>query len=132
MPLRKMLVFALAGALLVGVVGVGYARYSAQKAEARLQALRDEEIAASEAQRKMLKAQLEDNRALVAAAEAELANARTDDERASARAKRDLAREQLRKLMGRLPAVGIPMKRQTASSAEPCKCQAGDPLCSCL
>jgi hypothetical protein len=71
----------------------------------------------------------------MAAAQGELANAKSDADRANAQAKLAAAQDQQRRTQANIAAVKAANPAVKPGGNTPkaaCTCQAGDPLCSCL
>ena len=80
-------VVAIGAVLVFGGAGGGYAFWSTQQESARIQALKDQEIAAKQQQLDKLMADLKAQQDQMTNAQAELANAKSDADRANAQAK---------------------------------------------
>src|SRR6201999_1994099 len=99
------LVVGIGAVLVFGGAGGGYLLVSNQKEAERIQALKDKEIAEQKAQLDKLMADLKAQQDAMAAAQAELASAKSDADRASAQAKLAAAQEQQRKTQANIAAV---------------------------
>ena len=127
------------GALLIlGGAGGGYAFYRSGVEQARITALKNQEIAEQKAQLDKLMSDFKAQSEAVAAAEAAAAKATSETERLAAREKLAAAQAEQKKTQANIAAVqgggrpggGTAPARTTPRAA--CTCQAGDPLCSCL
>lgn len=121
---------AVAAALLLALGGNAYIQD--QRETARIQALKDEEIAAQKAQLEKVIAELKAQQEAIASAQSELASAKSDADRMMAQAKLAAAQEQQRKTQSAIQAARPASSRAGAAGAKPaCACVAGDPLCAC-
>jgi hypothetical protein len=127
---------AVAASVLLAGLGGGYAFHSSATEQARITALKDEEIRAKEAALSKLLADLKAQNDAVAMAQADAANAKSDADRLAAQAKLAQAQESARNTQASIAAVrtgGQAKAGAGGKSPRPaCTCQAGDPLCSCL
>ena len=132
---KKQLTYMLVGIVafaLIGGVGGGYAVYTSGEENKRVQGLKDQEIAAKQAQLDKLMADLKSQQDSIAAAQAEAANAKSDADRANAQAKLAAAQEQQRKTQANIATIKRDVVAKPGAPKPACTCQAGDPLCSCL
>jgi hypothetical protein len=98
----------------------------------RIQAEKDREIAAKQADLDRLMRLLKEQQEAVAVAQAEAANAKDESDRIAAQAKLAAAQEQQRATTKSISAAAAGRPARTSNAKAACTCQAGDPLCSCL
>lgn len=127
--LRRWAPLVLAAGLVLALGG--YHRSRTAEAE-RVQQEKERNLAESEARLMKLQAELKEQAEAVAAAEAALASARSEADRAAAEASLKAAQSREQKTAESLRA-GTAAGRPKASGAKAaCQCKPGDPLCSCL
>jgi colicin import membrane protein len=126
------MVVGIGAVLIFGGIGGGYAFYSSQQESQRIQKLKDAEIAAKQAQLDKLMADLKTQQDQMAAAQAEIANAKSAEDRANAQAKLVAAQEQQRRTQASIATIKKDVSTKSGGTKSDCKCQPGDPLCSCL
>jgi colicin import membrane protein len=135
---KKQLLFGVIGIaalMILRGIGGGYAFYANAKEAARIQALKDKEIAEQKEQLATLMNQLKAQNDAVAAAQADAENAKNEADREAARAKLAEAQKQataIQSRIGRLQHSGGGSTSKPSTPKPACTCQAGDPLCSCL
>lgn len=126
------------GALLIlGGAGGGFAFYKSAQEQARITALKNQEIAEKQAQLDKLMGELKAQNDAIAQAQAEAASAKSEADRAAAQAKLAAVQDQQKKTQATINAVrNAPVGAGAGGGSKParpaCTCQAGDPLCSCL
>lgn len=116
------------------VLGIAVHHQHQRNETRRMEAQKQRELAEQQAQLDRLIADLKAQQDALAGAQAELANARSDQERMMAQAKLAAAQEKQRATASQFSAVKSSARAggSTGSAKAACNCQPGDPLCSCL
>ncbi len=132
---RKQFIGLLFLVLVLGGAGGGFAFWASAKEQARIQAMKDREIAEKQGQLDRLMAELKSQNDAIAQAQADAANAKSEADRAAATAKLLAAQEMQKKTQANIATI----RTQTTTTGggtktvrPACTCQAGDPLCACL
>ena len=121
---------AMAAAFVLGI-GVHHHRQVAETQ--RMEAEKARELAENQARLDQLIADMKAQQDALASAQAELANARSDQERLVASSKLAAAQTQQLATASQISAVKAGTKAAGGTKAKAaCNCQPGDPLCSCL
>ncbi len=126
------------GALLIfGAIGGGYAFWKSGQEQARLTALKNQELAEKQAQLDKLMNELKTQNDAIELARTEAASAKSESDRNAAQAKLLMVQEQQRNTQRTIAAVRAAPVGGGGGAAKPtpraaCTCQAGDPLCACV